>query len=201
MENYYCRIATMYPMTFDGIIEFVAVAETQGFTSAAKLLGCSTSHVSRQVGRLEKRLGAALLARSTRLVRLTDLGEAYYLQAKELTIGLEQAHEQITSQQYQLSGTLRVSGAGTFVEQFVAPALIEFAGEFPDLSIDLDFNSRMVNLLEDGIDFAIRYGTLSDSSLVARKLTDRSMVAVASPTYLAKHGTPVHPLELHSHRC
>ena len=186
---------------FDGIIEFVAVAETNGFSAAAKHLGCSTSHVSRQVARLEKRLGCTLLARSTRLVTLTENGSIYYQQAKVLVAGLQQANEQVNQQQVDLSGTLRVSAAGGFAEHFVAPALMEFASEHPELSVDLDLNSRLVNLLEDGIDFAIRYGELSDSNLIARKLVSRPMMAVASESYLQDYGIPKHPLHLKSHSC
>lgn len=187
--------------SFEGLIEFVAVAESQGFSAAAKQLGCSVSHVSRQVSRLEKRLGSALLARTTRMVSLTQAGQAYYQQCKDLVIGLQQANEQIHSQQYQLNGTLRVSAAGTFAEQYVAPALMGFALKHPDLTIDMDFNSRKTNFIEDGIDFAIRYGKLSDSGLVARKLLDRPMMAVASPTYLKKHGIPKQPSQLKNHSC
>ena len=187
--------------SFEGVIEFVAVAESQGFSAAAKQLGCSTSHVSRQVSRLESRLGSALLARTTRLVSLTQAGQAYYQQCKDLIIGLQQANEQISSQQYQLSGTLKVSAAGTFAEQYVAPALMEFALQHPELTIDMDFNSRKTNFVEDGIDFAIRYGKLSDSGLVARKLLDRPMMAVASPNYLETHGTPSTPSQLKRHSC
>ncbi|MCW8345050.1 LysR family transcriptional regulator [Vibrio sp. ZSDZ65] len=187
--------------SFEGINEFVAVAESQGFSAAAKQLGCSTSHVSRQISRLEGRLGTALFARSTRLVSLTQAGQAYYQHCKDLVVGLQQANEQISSQQIQLTGTLRVSAAGGFAEQYVAPALMEFAKQYPDLTIDMDFNSRMVNFIEDGIDFAIRYGKLSDSGLVARKLLDRPMAAVASPSYLAEHGEPQHPDQLKHHSC
>lgn len=187
--------------SFEGIVEFVAVAESQGFSAAAKQLGVSTSHVSRQVSRLEERLGSALFARTTRLVSLTETGQAYYHQCKELVNGLQQANEQISSQQLQLSGTLRVSAAGAFSEQFVAPALMAFAKRHPDLTIDMDFNSRMVNFVEDGIDFSIRYGQLQDSGLVARKLVDRPMMAVASPEYLIKCGTPTHPKQLKQHSC
>jgi DNA-binding transcriptional LysR family regulator len=187
--------------SFDGIIEFVAVAETNGFSAAAKFLGCSTSHVSRQVARLEKRLGCTLLARSTRLVTLTENGSVYYQQAKVLVAGLQQANEQVNQQQVDLSGTLRVSAAGGFAEHFVAPALMEFASEHPELSVDLDLNSRLVNLLEDGIDFAIRYGELSDSNLIARKLVSRPMMAVASESYLQQYGIPKHPSQLKSHSC
>ncbi|KPV95874.1 HTH-type transcriptional regulator DmlR [Pseudoalteromonas sp. P1-9] len=187
--------------SFEGIFEFVAVAESGGFSAAAKKLGCSTSHISRQVSRLEERLGSRLLARTTRQISLTENGEFYYQQCKYLVHGLQQANEQVTQQQYQLNGTLRVSAAGGFAENFVAPALMTFAKNHPELSIDIDFNSRMVNFIEDGIDFAIRYGELHDSNLIARKLISRSMMLVASPEYLAKYGTPNHPNQLKSHRC
>lgn len=187
--------------SFEGIFEFVAVAESGGFSAAAKKLGCSTSHISRQVSRLEERLGSRLLARTTRQISLTENGEFYYQQCKYLVNGLQQANEQVIQQQYQLNGTLRVSAAGGFAENFVAPALMTFAKDHPELSIDIDFNSRMVNFIEDGIDFAIRYGELNDSNLIARKLISRSMMLVASPDYLAKYGTPNHPNQLKSHRC
>jgi DNA-binding transcriptional LysR family regulator len=187
--------------SFDGVIEFVAVAETQGFSAAAKQLGCSTSHVSRQISRLEERLGSALFARTTRLVSLTQSGTAYYQQCKDLVVGLQQANEQISQQQFKLNGTLRVSAAGNFAEQFVAPALMAFGKLHPELTIDMDFNSRKVNFVEDSIDFAIRYGKLADSGLVARKLIDRPMMAVASQGYLEEYGTPSHPSHLNNHSC
>lgn len=187
--------------SFDGIIEFVAVAEANGFSAAARQLGCSTSHVSRQIARLEKRLGCSLLARSTRLVTLTENGTEYYHQARALVVGLQQANDRVNQQQFLLNGTLRVSAAGGFAEHFVAPALMEFGAQHPELSIDLDLNSRFVNLLEDGIDFAIRYGELNDSNLVARKLVNRPMMAVASKAYLQKHDIPTHPQHLKQHSC
>lgn len=187
--------------SFEGIIEFVAVAESRGFSAAAKQLGCSTSHVSRQVARLEERLGCALLARSTRQVNLTENGTNYYHQCKELVIGLQQANEQVNQQQLQLNGTLRVSAAGGFAEHFVAPALMTFAQQHPQLTVEIDFNSRMVNFVEDEVDFAVRYGELADSSLIARKLISRPMMAAASPEYLKQYGTPTHPNQLKNHSC
>ena len=187
--------------SFEGIFEFVAVAESGGFSAAAKKLNCSTSHVSRQVSRLEARLGSRLLARTTRQISLTENGEFYYQQCKQLVTGLQQANEQLSQQQYQLSGTLRVSAAGGFAESYIAPALMEFAKQHPELNIEIDFNSRLVNFVEDGIDFAIRYGELNDSNLIARKLISRSMMVVASPEYLNTYGTPNHPNQLKSHRC
>ncbi|MER2492815.1 LysR family transcriptional regulator [Catenovulum sediminis] len=187
--------------SFEGIIEFVAVAQSNGFSAAATQLGCSTSHVSRQVARLEKRLGCVLLARSTRVVTLTEAGADYYQHAKMLVEGLQQANEQVNRQQVALSGTLRVSAAGGLAEHFVGPALMEFVAQHPGLTVDLDMNSRLVNLPEDGIDFAIRYGELNDSNLIARKLVNRPMMAVASKRYLQQHGTPKHPFDLQDHSC
>lgn len=187
--------------SFEGVIEFVAVAESQGFSAAAKQLGCSTSHVSRQVSRLEERIGSALLARTTRLVSLTQVGNLYYQQCRDLVVGLQQANEQVNNQQVELNGVLRVSSAGIFAEKHVVPVLIKFAQQHPELSIDMDFNTRRVNFVEDGIDFAIRYGTLSDSGLVARKLLDRPMIAVASRAYLDRKGEPKVPEDLKNHSC
>lgn len=187
--------------SFEGIIEFVAVAESGGFSAAARHLGCSTSHVSRQIARLEERVSCALLARSTRQVNLTENGAAYYQQCKELLTGLHQANEQLNQQQFHLKGVLRVSAAGGFAEHFVAPALMAFTQQHPELTVDIDFNSRMVNFVEDGIDFAIRYGELTDSNLIARKLVSRQMMAVASPEYLKNYGMPQHPNQLKSHSC
>lgn len=187
--------------SFEGIVEFIAVAESQTFSAAAKRLGCSTSNVSRQVSRLEERLGCALLARTTRMVSLTQAGTVYYQQCKDLMTGLQQANEEVGLRQYQLCGTLRVSTAGTFAEEFVVPALIDFAGQHPELTIEIDVNSRIVNFVEEGIDFAIRYGQLKNSGLVARKLVNRPMMAVASPAYLEKFGTPQTPAQLIDHSC
>lgn len=188
-------------ISFEGIAEFIAVAETQGFSSAGRRLGVSTSHVSRRVAALESSLGTALFARTTRQVRLTEAGHQYYQRCTELMHGLEEANERVSSEQVQLSGTLRVSAAGEFAEKYVAPALLEFVSAHPALSLEMDFNSRMVNFVEEGIDFSIRYGRLNDSGLVARKLAHRSLIAAASPEYLAKYGEPQHPNELARHNC
>ncbi|MFD2177911.1 LysR family transcriptional regulator [Veronia pacifica] len=188
-------------ISFDGIIEFVTVADAKNFSEAARRLNCSVSHVSRQVSRLEQRLGTSLFARSTRSIKLTETGQQYYLQCQELMNGLDQANEMVKGAQFDLQGTLRISMAGSFAEQFVAPALIEFAKKHPKLTIEVDFSSRHVNFVEDGIDFAIRYGRLQDSGLVARKLADRSLMAVASPAYLLEHGEITDLKALAHHSC
>ena len=186
---------------FEGIVEFIAVAEVNSFSGAAKRLGCSTSHISRQISRLEKRLKCSLFARTTRLISLTAVGSVYFQHCKVLLSGLEQANEQINGEQLKLAGTLRVSMAGLFAEQHIAPVLISFAQQHPDLALDIDFNSRRIDFIEDHVDFAIRYGQLQDSGLVARKLVDRQLMVTASPVYLKKYGKPSHPNDLKHHSC
>ncbi|GAA5317929.1 MAG: glutathione-dependent formaldehyde neutralization regulator [Candidatus Pelagadaptatus aseana] len=186
---------------FQGIDEFIAVAEAGGFTAAARRLGVSTSHVSRQISQLEQRLKTALFARSTRSVKLTDPGRDYYQRCSELLSGLQEANEGLSDVQVNLSGTLKISAGGVFAEQHIAPALVKFAAQHPDLKIEMDFSSRLVNFVEEGYDFSVRYGRLRDSGLVARKLVDRKMVAVASPGYLQDHGQPSSPEDLSQHQC
>ena len=186
---------------FEGITEFVAVAESQGFSAAARRLGVLTAHVSRRIAALEQSLGIALFVITTRQVRLTDAGETYYRHCAGLVDGLEEANEAVSNETISLTGTLRISAAGKFVSEFVAPLLTEFAQMHPNLSIDLDFSARVANFVEEGLDLAIRYGRLQDSSLIARKLVDRRIVAAASPAYLAEHGVPRHPQDLRQHNC
>ena len=187
--------------SFDGIVEFVAVAEHQGFSAAARQLNCSTSHVSRQLAKLEQRLGCALVVRTTRKVNLTSQGSQYYQDCKALITGLQQANQTVADAQVSLSGTLKVSAAGTFAEMYVVPALIEFAKLHPELTVSVDFNSRYVNFVDEGFDFVIRYGKLSDSNLIAKRLVNRSMMAAASPDYVRENGEPLLPEELKHHSC
>ncbi|MFD0910700.1 LysR family transcriptional regulator [Ruegeria arenilitoris] len=186
---------------WDGLEEFLMVVETGGFTAAARRLGVSASHVSRQVARLEDRLGVKLLARSTRVVRLTDAGRDYHARVAGLVAGLEEANQSAAGDRAQIAGRIRVSAAGPFAEQFVAPALARFASLHPNLSVTIDFNSRLLNLTEEGFDFAIRYGQLTESGLIARRLATRRMVCVAARGYLDRHGRPTHPADLRHHQC
>jgi DNA-binding transcriptional LysR family regulator len=186
---------------FEGIPEFIAVAETQGFTSAARQLGVSTSHVSRRVADLESRLGLALVARTTRQVKLTNAGVIYYERCVELVNGIDQANEIVTAGQIELSGLLRVTAAGEFAEKAVVPALLEFLTQHPNLNLELDYNTRNVNFVEENFDFALRFGALPDSNLIARKLSEHDYMAAASPAYLKAHGTPMHPQDLTAHAC
>lgn len=186
---------------FEGVSEFIAVAKAQSFSGAARNLGVSTSHVSRQIAALEQRLGASLLSRTTRKVRLTETGQDYLESCVGLVNGIERANEAVSGRQARLEGVLRVSAAGDFAERFVGPALVDFQRQNPGLGIELTFGSRFVDFAQDGTDFAIRYGVLPDSDLVARKLVTRTLVAAASPDYLARAGTPRHPDDLSRHAC
>ena len=178
---------------WDGVEEFVMVARTSSFTAAARRLNVSTSHVSRRVQSLEDKLGVKLLARTTRAVKLTDLGRDYLNRVDELIGGIDDANQAITGAFSDLAGPVRVSAAGPFAEAMVMPILLEFAEQNPHITFEVDFNNRNVDLVEDGYDFAIRYGALADSSLIARKLATRQLVCAASPAYLGRYGEPSTP--------
>lgn len=186
---------------FEGIPELIAVAEARGFSAAAGNLGVSTSHVSRRIAALEKRLGTILVARSTRQIRLTDAGRTFYERCIDLVNSLNEANSLVSGREAQLRGTLRISAAGEFAERYLTPAIIDFARQHPQLSIHMDFNARVVNILEEGIDIAVRYGKLTGGGFTARKLINRSMVAAASKAYLQSHGEPLKPEDLKDHAC
>ena len=187
--------------SWDGIEEFVMVAETGSFTEAARRLNVSTSHISRRVQALENRLGLKLLSRTTRTVKLTDAGSDYLARVRDLILGIEEVNQDISGASANLEGPLRISAAGPFAEKEAIPALLEFAERNPGISLDVKFNNRNVDLVEEGYDFAIRYGVLADSALVARKLATRQLVCGASPAYLEQFGEPKEPGDLRHHAC
>lgn len=186
---------------WDGISEFLMVVETGSFTAASKRLGVSTSHISRQVAQLEERLGVKLLARSTRVVRLTDVGVAYHAKMSDLATAIDEANQSAAGATANLSGLIRVSAAGIFAEEIVAPLLAQFARENSRITVEIDFNTQRVNLIDQGFDFAVRYGVFADSEFTARKLVTRQMVCAASPEFLQRNGTPQHPSELGDYDC
>jgi len=186
---------------FEGVREFLAVAETNGFSAAARSLGVSVAHVSRRVSTLEDRLGVQLVARTTRRVRLTDAGREYHQRCAEIMQRLEETNQLVSGQMAEVEGLLRISVAGMFAEHHIVPALTGFAREHPKLAIEINFDTRYVNFVDENIDFAIRYGPVSDSSLIARKLADHMRIAVASPAYFDRHGHPHKPQDLRLHSC
>lgn len=186
---------------WDGLQEFVQVVDSGSFSEAARALGVSKSHVSKQVCRLEDRLGARLLHRTTRKLVLTDVGEAYYERCSQIVADLEEAELAATQLQATPRGTLKITVAGSFGEVYIAPAVADFLTEYPELSVVMDFSNRKCDLIEEGFDLAIRFGILQDSTLIARKIAPRYLAICASPEYLEKHGTPEVPEDLKNHNC
>jgi DNA-binding transcriptional LysR family regulator len=173
----------------DEIRAFAAVAEARSFTQGARKLGVSGAQVSKLVARLENRLGQRLLNRTTRDVSLTDTGQAYLERARDLLERFD-ALETSVRDQSGPSGTLRVSAPVSFGANQLTPALLDFAQACTAVSLDVSYSDRIVNLVEEGFDVAVRIGQLSDSSLVARRLAAVRLVTCASPDYLARAGTP-----------
>jgi DNA-binding transcriptional LysR family regulator len=178
---------------------FVAVADLQGFAPAGRKLGLSASAVTRMVAALEERLGARLLQRTTRSVMLTDVGARYLERARRILADVEEAEQSTQAERTQPSGRLVVSAPVGFGRIHVTPLMSAYLQRYPDVSGELRLTDRMVNLIEDGIDAAIRIGHLADSSLVARNVGSMRRVVVASPDYLARRGKPKRPEDIASH--
>lgn len=179
---------------------FVAVVDAGGFGLAAERLAIAKSAVSRRVSALEERLGARLLNRTTRRISLTDAGRALHERAGRILADLDDAEQSVANAQGALQGRLKVAAPLSFGLHHLQPAVTEFMTAHPAVQIELDLNDRQVDLVEEGFDMAIRIARLADSSLVARRLATVRRVAVASPAYLARHGTPRHPDELAAHQ-
>ncbi|MGK5023888.1 LysR family transcriptional regulator [Janthinobacterium sp. RB2R34] len=177
---------------------FVTVVEAGGFTAAGRKLALTPSAVSKLVNRLEARLGARLLQRSTRQLHTTPEGDAFYVQSKRILDDIDGA-EREAAQGAAPRGRLRINCFVPFGVRHLLPILPEFAQRYPDIVLDVVISDAVVDLLEDRTDIAIRTGKLKESNLVARKLGDDAMVVVASPAYLARHGMPLTPAELGEH--
>lgn len=186
---------------WEGISEFVLVAETMSFTQAAKRMDTSVANISRRVAMLEQRLGVRLLVRTTRKVSLTEAGQLYYQHCKQLVEGLELAELAVTEMQQVPQGKIRVTAPVTYGEQRLAPLLHEFLQQHSQLELDLILTNQKLDLIEQGIDVAVRLGQLADSSHRACKLSNRQLYVCASPRYLATYGTPHSLSELARHQC
>ncbi|MEN3030045.1 LysR family transcriptional regulator [Chromobacterium amazonense] len=183
----------------EGLQIFVAVAEAGGFTAAAERLGMTKANVSLQVGRLESQLGVTLFTRTTRRVKLTEAGQALYLDAQPALAALRDALLQAGHGAAELSGVLRLTAPVSHMAESVAPAATQFLRQHPKLQLELHASDHMVDLVASGMDLAIRLGTLRDSSLRALKLGEFAQLAVASPAYLKARGVPARPEELADH--
>lgn len=184
-----------------GLEVFTQVAESEGFSAAAAKLGVSKAHVSRQIAQLEQRLDAQLFIRTTRRVSLTEVGQAFYLRCRDILGNLDEAEQAVQDLQEQPQGRLRLTVAGAFAEEYIAPAAVDYMQEFPGMVVELDFSNRLVDLVAEGYDLAIRAGALKDSSLIATRLVDRNLHIVANRDYLDRHGVPLTPADLQGHNC
>lgn len=184
---------------WDGIDEFTAVAEQASFSAAAKRLGLSTSAVSREIAKLEDRLQTRLLNRTTRRVELTDAGRDFLDRCRRLIDERDEALAAVQPDDSAPRGLLRMTCSVSYGERFVAPAVNRFARAHPELSIELDLDNRLRDLVGDGYDLAVRFGHLTDSRLIARRLASRRLILCASPDYLARRGAPRALSELPAH--
>ncbi len=183
----------------DAMNVFVAVADQQGFAPAARKLGLSTSAVTRMVAALEDKVGARLLQRTTRSVTLTDVGTRYLERARRILADIEEAEASTRAERTQPSGRLVISAPLVFGRLHVRPLVTAYLDRYPDVSAELRLSDRMINLVEVGIDIAVRVGELADSTLVARHIGDMRRLTVASPDYLKRRGVPQTPLDLAGH--
>jgi DNA-binding transcriptional LysR family regulator len=180
---------------------FAAVIDTGSFAAAAARLGTSTGQASKLVSRLEKELGVQLIMRTTRALALSEVGRAYYERIKALIEDFDSLDASVRNASGVPSGRLRITAPVTFGTTQLTPVLISFAAAFPDIQLDVSFADRLINLVDEGFDAAIRIGQPADSSLIAKKLCAVRIVLVASPTYLETRNSPVAPSELADHHC
>lgn len=185
----------------DSLRLFVRVVETGSFSRAATELGVAQPTATKAIAALEQRLGARLLHRSTRGVTPTEAGALYYDKARRIAIELDEAESIATLRQGEVGGTLRISASVAFGRRVLVPLALAWQRAHPRVTLDLGFEDRYVNLVEQGVDLAVRMGRLADSSLGARWLGTNPWTTVASPAYLAEHGEPRDPQALASHRC
>ena len=186
---------------FNALATFAKVVEQGSFARAADRLSVSTSAVSRQVAELEAHLDVRLLNRTTRRLSLTEAGQAFYERCVQLLADLEETESSVRSTAVEPKGTLRVTCGVTFGERYLAPAIAEFAGLHPQVSFDVDLSDRVVDLVEEGFDLAIRIGPVGNQALVSRRIGSTQFVCCASPAYLARHPAPVTPADLEQHAC
>lgn len=180
---------------------FAQVVESGSFAKAADRLGLSTSAASRHVAELEAHLQTRLLNRTTRRVSLTESGRAFYERSVQLLADLQEAEQEASSAAVVPRGTIRLTTSVTFGVRHVAPAIAEFLAAHPDVRFDVSLADRVIDLVEEGFDLAIRIGPPGADNLVARKLGETRLVPCASPSYLTRHSAPKTPEDLAAHNC
>ncbi|MEM9008390.1 MAG: LysR family transcriptional regulator [Cyanobacteria bacterium P01_F01_bin.86] len=182
------------------LIAFVESVETSSFSAAARSLGTTPSAISKRVAKLEDRLGVRLLQRTTRSLSLTVEGTAYYERVARLLQELDEANDVVISGG-KPRGKLTISTSYEFGQSFLVQLMPDFLAQYPEIQIDLRLSDRLVDLVSEGIDVAVRLGDLEDSSLIRRHLGESQLIPCASPDYLKAHGTPALPADLIHHNC
>jgi DNA-binding transcriptional LysR family regulator len=186
---------------FASFVVFDRVATTLNFTVAARQLKLTQGAVSRQIRALEDELGARLFHRTTRKISLTEVGASFHERCTRILEDLEEARRLASDLQAEPKGKLRITAPVPFGQRYLARAIAQFLARHPKLSIEVVLTDRMVDLIDEGFDLAIRVGNLRDSSLVSRTIAPVRFVACAAPSYLARRGTPKKPAELKRHDC
>ncbi|MBK6864934.1 MAG: LysR family transcriptional regulator [Ideonella sp.] len=184
-----------------GVQLFARIVETGSFSKASADLGVSQPTATKHVAALEAKLGARLLNRNTRGVSATEIGALYYEKCKAIQRELEEADNLAALLQSKVGGQLRISTSVAFGRRVATPLALRFMTEHPGISVDLSFDDRYVNLVEQGVDLALRMGRLADSSLGARYLGTNPWLVAGAPAYLARAGTPTTPADLARHAC
>ncbi|MGH2413552.1 MAG: LysR family transcriptional regulator, partial [Microcystaceae cyanobacterium] len=180
---------------------FLRFAQCGSFSEAARQLGMAPSAVSRAVLRLEDELGVRLLERTTRSLTLTEDGNRFYQRSQQILSDLEEAELEVKQSQSMPNETLRLDLSFVFGKMHIAPALLQFAAQYPELNLNVSFNDRLIDLIEEGVDATVRIGMGSESRLIKHHLATARYTTCASPQYLAQYGAPTTPAELLQHRC
>jgi len=179
---------------------FTKVAQTKSFSEAARQLGVAKSGVSKQIRLLEEEIDVRLFNRSTRQLTLTEAGKIYYRHCEHIVNRAELALDELRHYQNQPTGTIRISAPVPFGRTILMPVIKQLNDLYPKLNVDLQLDDKVVNIVEQGIDLALRVGALQDSNLIAKKLCDTPAMLIASPQYLASYGMPNSPKDLTSHK-
>lgn len=185
----------------DDVFLFVQVVEEGSFSKVANKLEITNSVVSKRIGRLEADLNVQLLYRTTRKLSLTDAGRALYGKARLAKQALQDAQDTVTGYGDTMRGKIKVTAPAVSAQVIVSDAIAQFCQQYPEVEVELVVSNRVMNILDEGYDLAIRTAYLEDSSLIARRLINSDWVICASPAYLNKHGIPTHPTELEEHDC
>ncbi|MEO5375687.1 MAG: LysR family transcriptional regulator [Alphaproteobacteria bacterium] len=180
---------------------FVAIVENNSFAAAADSLGMSRGMVSKHLAELEQRIGGRLLNRTTRRIALTEVGRRFHEDCSAILTQMEEAEHRAAQLHVRPRGTLKVNAPYSFGVAHIGPAIPAYLDRFPDVTVDLTLNDRFVDLLDEGVDVAVRIGQLGDSTLIARRLAETALVCCAAPAYLEQHPLIATPADLTDHNC